>query len=510
VMESEAIRAARARLLGAALAAALAVVLTPGCAGLGSARPAHAAFAPETSLGAGAEADRAAAEGWDAVKRGDAAREAGKLDDARAAWTRGAERFLAAADAGPRWRLPLAFRAAELLRKAGDDERAAAAAARVAEDADADPLSRTMALHLEAQALLDLGLAQAKAGKLPPGKPLFADERNGAPPAARPIPGTWRRFVDAVDAYLALCDTVTEPPRPVIAPPLLSPARLAVAAARVTFAFDDLPGARKRLASAMERWPADHQAAAEAIPLHLQTFLVVDDAAGLQAAAARLSAQLAARAEKATDAGEKEGVAQQQEELRKALSDADFLAAHRLLDAGKLVEAGERFETIAAKGHPADAPGALHNAAIAWDRAGDAARAVAARERLVRDYPDARVAPTNTLSLAVYQSKKGDHAAAAGLYGAFLERWPEHASRCIAMQNVAYELEAAGRGADAAERYLAFGKDAACAKADAKVAALALRRARALFDAAGKPARAKEAADALAAGSKDKPKEKGP
>jgi tetratricopeptide (TPR) repeat protein len=474
------------------------LALAAGCAT--TAHPAHAPLAPETQLAAGDGAERAAALGWEAVKRGDAAREAGKLDEARAEWTRGADHLLAAAAESPRWRLALGFRAAELLRRAGDDERAAGAAARIAADPAADPLSRAMARHLEAQALHDLGAAQAKAGKLPSGRPLFADERNGAAPAPRPLAGTWKRFVEAVEAYLPLSATVTEPAPPVAGPPLLSPARLAVAAARVRLAFDDVAGARGRLAEAMERWPDDHEAAAEAIPLYLQTYLVAGDAAGFRAEAARLAAALAARAEKADDPTERAGVAREQEELEKALSDADFGAANRLLEAGKPGEAAEVFEAIASRGDAADAAGALHNAAIAWDRAGEPARAQAARARILEAYPESRVAPTNALFLAAEQARRGDHPAAAKLYGQFLERWPEHGSRCIALQNLAVELDAARRGAEAAERYLAFGKDAACAKADPKVALVALRRARTLFDAAGKPARAREAADAITRG----------
>jgi tetratricopeptide (TPR) repeat protein len=490
-------------------AAALALAALVACAGPKAAHPAHAPLAPDMPLAAGGEVDKAAAEGWDAVKRGDAAREAGKLDEARAEWTRAAERFQAAGEAGPRWRLALGFRAAELRRKAGDDAGAADAAGKVAADPAADPLSRAMALHLEAQALHDLGVAEAKAGKLPSGKPAFAEERNGTPPAPKPIPGTWKRFVDAVDAYLPVSGTVTEAPQAVTAPPLSTPARLAVGAARVVFAFDDVPGARKRLADALQRWPDEFDAAAEAVPLYLQTFLVAGDGEGFRSAVAALSEKLAARAEKATDQKEKDGLAKVQAELRKAITDADFSAAHRLLEAGKPAEAAEVFEAIAAKGDAADVPGALHNAAVAWDRAGEPGRAVAARERILKDFPEARVAPTNALFLAAYQSRKNDHLGAAKLYADFLERWPEHASRCIALQNVAAELDAAHRGAEAAERYLAFGKDAACARADVKVTSTALRRAKTLFDAAGKPARAKEALDAIPRGD-DKRKEKGP
>jgi hypothetical protein len=283
------------------------------------------------------------------------------------------------------------------------------------------------------------------------------------------------------------------------------PERLALAAARATFAFDDMAEARRRLEALFDRWPGDADVVQEAMPLYLQTYLVQGDRPGHQAAVVRLRQLLEAQAEAAdarADARGKEAYARALEELQRNESAAAFAAAQKLLDAGKPAEAAQAYETIATDGAPADAAGALHNAAIAWDRAGDQARAAAARERIVRERPDAKVAPSATLQLAAYQSRKGDHAAAAKLYGDFLDRWPDHANRCIAMQNVASELDTARKGADAGERYLAFGKDPACSRSDPALALTALRRARVLFEAAGKPARAKDAAAAVEASRK--------
>ncbi|HVO21953.1 MAG TPA: hypothetical protein VMU15_22085 [Anaeromyxobacter sp.] len=472
---------------------------------------ADAPLGPETALGAGAAAQAAYAGAWQAVARGDAAREAGDLDGARAEWTAAADGLVAAERAGAAaYRLPLRLRAAALLARAGADERAAEVATGAARDPAADERSRALAWHLAAHEREEQGAAEALAGKLPAAKVLFADQRGPEPLSPQPPPGAWGSLVEAVDAYLAVAQAEPPAPAPGSSPgePLPSAARLQLSAAKVTFAFDDVAGARHRLDALLDRWPIEADVLSEAVPLYLQTFLVQGDRAGHQAAAQRLAQLLDGRAEKA-DPKEKEGLARAQEELRKAVSGAAFSSAQKLLDAGKPTEAAQAFEALAADGTSPDAAKALHNAAIAWDRAGDPARAAAVRERIVRERPEARVAASDALWLADYRSRKGDHPAAAKLYGDFLERWPEHANRCIALQNVASELDAARLRADAAERYLAFGKDPACARADPALAVSALRRAKVLFEQSGKPARASEAAAAAEAArrsAKDKEK----
>jgi TolA-binding protein len=457
------------------------------------------------AIRAGSAAQGAYVKAWQARGWGDAARDAGNLEEARTQWTAAADGLLAAEAAGATaFRLPLRVRAAELLSRAGADERAAEVAVSAARDPAADDGSRALAWHLAAHALAEQGSADAKAGKVPAVKVLYADQRGPEPLSPQPPPGVWKSFVDAVDAYLAVSQA--EPPAAPEAGapaegqggPLPTPARLALGAARVTFAFDDLAEARRRLDALLDRWPGETDVLAEAVPLYLQTYLVAGDRTGHQAAAAHLAQLIDARAEKANPK-EKEGLAHAQDELRKAVSGAAFSSAQKLLDAGKLSDAAQAFEAMAADPSSPDAAKALHNAAIAWDRAGDSTRAAAARERILRERPEAKVAPSDALWLADYRSRKGDHPAAARLYGDFLERWPEHANRCIALQNVASELDAARRGADAAERYLLFGKDAACARADPALAVSALRRAKVLFDVAGKPARASEAAAAAEA-----------
>jgi hypothetical protein len=468
------------------------------------------ALGPDTALRAGAAAQAAYAGAWQAEGRGDAARDAGDLEGARAEWTAAADGLLAAEGAGAAaHRLPLRTHAAALLLRAGADERAAEAATSAARDPAADDRTRALAWHLAARAREGQATAEAAAGKLPAARVLYADQRGPEPLSPQPPPGAWGSLVEAVDAYLAVEKAEPAAPVPGVAAvgELPSAARLQLSAARATFAFDDMAGARRRLDALLDRWPVEADVLAEAVPLDLQTYLVQGDRAGHQAAAQRLSQLLDARAEKA-DPKEKEGLARAQEELRKAVSGAAFSSAQKLLDAGKPAEAAQAFEAVAADGTSPDVAKALHNAAIAWDRAGDPARAAAARERIVRERPEARVAPSDALWLADYRSRKGDHPAAAKLYGDFLERWPDHANRCIALQNVASELDAARLRAEAAERYLAFGKDPGCTRADPALAVSALRRAKVLFDQAGKPARAAEAAAAAADASRRAPKDK--
>ncbi len=494
--------------------AVLLLVAAVGCATAGKGRPGAAvrpAYEPldaGTQLSAGRAAQAAYGQAFESMSRGEAARVAGNLDQARAEWTRAAEELLAAEKAGAEaWRLPLAYRAAELLGRAGAYDRAAQLAARVARDPAADEPSKALGWHLAAQALVNVATSEARAGRLPAIKLVYAEERGPAPISPRPLPAAWKSFVEAVDAYLSVSDADPELARPPEQQVLPSPGRLAVGAAKVSFTFDDLPDARRRLEVVLSRWPDDGEALAEAIPPYLQTFLIVGDLAGHQAAAARLKQLVDERSARAEGKG-KDALARAQEDLRKAVSGAAFLAAKQLLDAGKPAEAAQAFEAVAAAdGGSADAASALHNAAIAWDRAGDREKGAAARGRILGEHGASKVAPGAALSLADYQSSKGDHVAAARIYSEWLQRWPDNGNRCIAMQNVAAELDAAHRVADSAERYLAFGRDSGCSQADPAVALNALRRARKLFDQVGKPARAKEAAaaaDAMARKAREK------
>jgi hypothetical protein len=88
---------------------------------------------------------------------------------------------------------------------------------------------------------------------------------------------------------------------------------------------------------------------------------------------------------------------------------------------------------------------------------------------------------------------------AARVYGMHAEKWPDDPNHSTALRNGAVELDLAKRGPDAAERYLAFGKEDRCVQASPDVAALALHRAGELFMNAKRRPDAREAFETAAA-----------
>jgi hypothetical protein len=418
----------------------------------------------------------AAAHGHEA--KGDGAGSA--PEQARGEWAAAAAGYaeLAESPAGADWRVPLRHRAAELYLRAQRWDKAAEVAQAILADAQATEPSRAIAARLAATGWLGAANASVKAGQLE--KLDLGAERKDA---ARPPPAPWKRFVDAVDAYLARTAAdpdLRRPPtdrRP-------SAAELALVAAEVQYAYGELDDARRRLDAAIERWPADPELLEQAIPLYLATLAARGDHAGHAAAIDRLRERIAAEA-KAPE--RKAALAKVLEALDRARAGTRFASAEELLRQGKAADAARAFEAAAEHGAP-DAASALHNAAVAWDQASEPARAAAARERLLRDHGDAATAAEAALRLAAFRSRERDHVGAARLYEEYLRRWPQSPSRCLALRNLASELDQSDRPADAGARYVAFGTDGACAKTDPNIAARALVRAGRLFEGQAKTA----------------------
>lgn len=378
------------------------------------------------------------------------------------------------------WRFPLRRRAAELLLRAQRWEQGSEAAAALAADPEAGDAARAIGARLGAVAAVGAATAAVKAGQLEKLE-LGADRKD----RARPPPPGWRRVVEAVDAYLARAAADPELRRATADRGPSGP-EFALVAAEVQYAHGEHEDARRRLDAALDRWPADAQLLDQAVPLYLATFLATNDRAGHLAAVEKLRARAEAGAPNAAE-GDKALLAKVVEALGRARAAGRFALAEELLRQKKAAEAARLFEGAAEPGGP-DAASALHNAALAWDQAGDAARASAVRERLLRDHADAAVTAEDVLRLAAQRSRQRDHAAAARLYDEFLARWPDSPSRCVALRNVASELDVAERPAEAAARYLAFGRDDRCAKADPSIAARALVRAGRLAEAQAKAA----------------------
>jgi TolA-binding protein len=428
-------------------------------------------------------------------KLGFVAQDSGNLDQARAEWIAAAEGYADFADkfTSSEYRLPIRMRAAELFFQSLQFERAAEQAQKIVVDPQAKDISKALGSRLASQAWLNAANQKVKAGQLEPIKLANADQRRGDKLSPRVPPGEWKRFVDATDTYLPLIDADPDSKKPPAERRGIAPSQLALIAAEVEYAFDNMEDARRRFEDILKRWPGEGDVLASAVPLYLQTFLYLDDQEGYQAAVTRVREQVQAEAARATEPKSKEAFAKVLEALGRAEAGTAFAAAQKLLDAGKPDEAAKAFEAVATDPKGGDVANALHNAAVAWDKAEKPDRAAELRERILKEHADSKVAPNNALLLAVYRSKKNEHAAAAKLYEDFLQRWPDSPNRCVALQNVASELDVAKKIADAAGRYVAFGTDAACAKADPNTAARALYRAGRLFEDAKQRAKAKEA-----------------
>jgi hypothetical protein len=427
---------------------------------------------------------------YDAARRSEARGDAAaSADVARAEWGKAAAGYaaLALAPEGAEWRVPLRHRAAELFLRTQQWDQAQQTATAAIADPDADEASRAVAARLAATAALGAAGAAVKSGELERLDLTRSGQDRRAPPAG------WRRFVEAADAYLERADADpesdgTDPDRregP-------SPVDLALVAAEVQYAYGDLEDARRRFESVLERWPDEIEALEQLVPLYLGTFAT--GARAQEAAIERLRERVTAAAARASGASEQEALARTLEALERARTSAAFAAAERLLAAGKAAEAARAFEALGDGPGPGSPANALHNAAVAWDRAREPARAARLRERIVEEHPTSSVAPENALRLAASRSSAGDREGAAALYGTFLERWPDAPGRCVALQNVGSELDTAGRRVEAAARYLVFGADERCAKAAPDLAARALVRAGRIFEAEAKAAYGRAAA----------------
>jgi hypothetical protein len=419
--------------------------------------------------------------GWQAESARNAGEARAPLEAAARGYLAFVERF---PDTG--WDLTLRYHAADLLRRAQRHDEAAALAERVASDPRASAKSRAMA-HLQ------VANALQGSGKLEPLRILAAQERGGEPPSPRPTPEPWRRFVEATDAYLASLSGATAEPND----RRMSAAQLALVAARVAFATDDLPAARRRLAAILERWPEDAQVFQGAAPLYLQTFLVERDYAGAAEAVARVGDTAAAQAARTEDADARAAYAKVAEEAGRVGSGVRFEQARTLLEEGKAAESARAFEAVAEAG--GDVAAALSGAAVAWDRGGAGERAAALRKRILEEHGDSHVAPQAALQLAAYLSKKKQHAEAGRVYGHHADTWPDDPNHCTALRNGAVELDLAKRAAGAAERYQRFGTERRCAEGAPDVAALALHRSGQLFLAAKRRDDARAAFHAAAA-----------
>ncbi len=446
----------------------------------------------------------------------DAARDAGKTDEAQAEDRAAADAYASFADRFPssEWRLVMRRSAGERYLLAGAPQKAAEQAQKILADPRSNPSWRAVAARLTAVAWQEVAAAETRAGKIEKLSLLTAAQRKGQTPRPREPPEPWKRFVEAVDTYVPLAaqDPEQKPATPDRrATGAGAAADLALIAAEVEYAYDNLEDARGRLDRIIATWPSDASVLENAVPLYLQTFLVLKDDHGYDTAVSRAKGILDPEAKRAREGASAPGATEDQKKAAEVLGRLDDLLAQqqqgagfaqgeRLLSAGKYPQAAQAFEKFAAdnRDNP-DAPNALYNAAIAWDKAREPKKATALREQLLKGYPDAKVAPLAVVAQASALSRLGDHPAAQKLYGDYLKRWPQGEQRCLALYNRGVELSAAGDGPEAGAAFIAFGTDDRCAKEDPKAAANVLYNAAGIFQKAKRQDEARSALKAMLA-----------
>jgi outer membrane protein assembly factor BamD (BamD/ComL family) len=432
--------------------------------------------------------------------RGQQAQQSGNMDQARAEWTTAGEQFAKLAETFPtsEWRIVFRYTASQTFFFAQKYQDCASNALRILGDPEANDASKAIAAHLAFSGWQQQALADARAGKLEPLK--FPEQRKDKPLAARSPPGAWKQVVESADAYVKYAsadpDLKKPPGERFIAQ---GPAQVALFAAQVEYAFDNLEDARARSEHIMKTWPSDGEVLDDAVSLYLNTFLIQNDQTGYRAALEQVGSTVLPKLEQSQDPQAKATAAKMKAQIAKYRVNNEFGDAKALLDQGKSTEAAQAFEQVAAKSSDEeDASSALYNAALAWNKAGDSAKAGADVSAILEKYPASKIVSRALLLGAQLKSKAKDHPAATKMYGQFLEKYGDGPNRCLALQNLAYEAAEMGKKVDAAQRYLDFGKDERCRKEDPNSVVKALYVSAKFFTDAKQKAKAREAFEATA------------
>ncbi len=467
---------------------------------------------------------------WNHIERATRDRLGGNLDAADAEDKIAADNLVGFVNKYPSHRLHIVFLRMATVRYLGSKswESAAETAQRMVNDPKANEVTKAVGARYASGAWQMLAVQEMRSGKIPQLKLVPSSARGGAAPSPRMPDRAWKMFVENADTYAKYVSAdptanLTAEERKVQGGADLG--QLQIIAAQVEFGYDNIEDAQRRFAKVIEMHPSRGDLLETAVPYYLDTFRILKDPKGLEAAAARIEPAVAAEAKKLAEAAAAPGATEETKknaaalaklatELKEGSRGGETGAALALMTkaeaAGKAGnkaeatalyrEAGTNFEkyALANKSRP-DAPEALFNAAIAFDRAGDAKRAAAVREVIVKDHPDAKVLPQTLLLLGSGLAAARDHAGATKYYQEYLTRYPEAPQRCAVMQNLGASQQESKKPLDAAATYLRFANDAGCAGEDPNTTARVLYNAARLQAEAKKPAEAKKTLQALVA-----------
>lgn len=455
-------------------------------------------------------------------------RMSGKLDSAAAEDKTAADYLVNFVNKYPNHRLRLVFlrMAAARYLAAKEWEKAAEVAMRMLSDPKALPVTKAIAAAYGSGAWQMLAVTEMRSGQIPQLKLTPSSARGGAAPTPRVPPRAWKMFVETADIYDANkdADPVNKLPPAERTGRGTDLGQLLLIAAQVEFGYDNIEDAQRRLKKVIDEYPGRADLMESAVPYYLDSYRILKNPKGMEAEVNRLDPILTAAAKKAAEDAAAPGATEEQKkaaatlvriatELRESSKSSDYNAASELMtksDAfakeGKpeaatgYAAAAELFEKFARENKASpDASSALFNAGIAWDKAKQPKRGVAAREALVAGYPDAKVIPQTVLLLGTNLAASKDYAGAVKYLQDYLARWPESPQRCLALQNLGVAQQELKKPADAAATYLKFANDAGCAAEDPNTTARVLYTAAKLLNDAKKPAEQKKALQALVA-----------
>ena len=453
----------------------------------------------------------------------------GKLDSAAAEDKIAADTIVAFVNKYPNHRLRIVFLRMASGRYLGakEWELAAEAAQRMLADPKALPVTKAIGARYASGAWQMLAVQEMRSGKIPQLKLQPSSARGGAAPTPRVPDRPWKMFVEAADIYEKNHDA---DPSSKLSPDERRArggadlGQLQLIAAQVEFGYDNIEDAQRRFGRVIEMHPSRADLLETAVPYYLDTFRILKDPKGLEAAATKIEPAVSAEAQKAAEAAAAPGATEEQKknaaslaklatELKEGSKGSDYNQAALLMTRADAAakegksdataqyrESAALFEKFEAENKTSpDAPNALFNAAIAHDKAKDAKKAVAARERLVKDYPDSKVIPQALLLLGANLAASKEYAASVKYNQEFLRRWPDAPQRCVAMQNLGVALQETKKPADAAAVYVKFATDPGCGGEDANTTARVLYSAAKMQAEAKKPADAKKTLQTLVA-----------
>jgi tetratricopeptide (TPR) repeat protein len=450
----------------------------------------------------------------------------GKLDGATAEDKIAADNLIVFLGRYPSHRLRIVFlrMAAGRYLNAKDWEAAAEAAQRMMVDPKATAVTKAIGARYASGAWQMLAIQEMRAGKIPQLKLQASAARGGVAHTPRIPDRAWKMFVEAADVYAANWTAdpsakLTAEERKVQGGTDLG--QLQLIAAQVEFGYDNIEDAQIRFGKIIEMHPSRADLLETAVPYYLDTFKILKDSKGLEAAAARIEPAVSAEAKKAAEAAAAPNATEEQKknavllakiatELKEGAKGGEYNEATALMAkadaaakegkpdaAAKYRESAALYEKFAAANKTSpDAPNALFNAAIAHDKAKDGKRAVAIREQLVKEYPDAKAIPQTLLLLGSNLAATREYAASVKYNEEYLRRWPETPQRCLAMQNLGVGLQETKRPAEAAAVYVKFATDPGCGD-DVNTTARVLYSAAKMQVEAKKPADAKKTLQTL-------------